>query len=405
MTERVPDARLAGQSVKPPNQPWRRLLFLGMAALAAFAASRDAALAWRLTEPVSVRPAPGADPRLRLRWTENYLADPQQLQTNSAEVRHAARQVLAITPFNARAMRQLGVVAGLARQDGGKTEFLLAERISRRDLVSQFALIDIAALGGDVEGTLRHYDRALLVNGGAGAALFPVLSQAVADAEVRSALQRYAKRKWFATFLEAADQQVADPQTLVTLLAEVRARIPAAEAQAATSRLLARLVRDGSYASARDLLRTIPDVPAGAIEPLGFSATTIDPRLAPLSWSINNDSAVEAGLDRDVFIARIAPERTATIAERTTLLAPGHYVLSQQIEAEAGAPRARLDWTVTCLAGGQPPILAAEATLATARFSVPAGCGAQRWQLRGTGELAQAASAARVTKLVLVKEE
>ncbi len=343
--------------------------------------------------------------RLRLRWTENYLADPRQLQANSAEVRHAARQVLEIGPFNVRAMRQLGVVAGLARPGGGKTEFLLAERISRRDLVSQFALIDIAALGGDVDATLMHYDRALLVNTGAGEALFPVLSQAVADADVRSALLRYAKRKWFAAFLHAADQQVADPQTLVTLLAEVRARIPAAEAQAATSRLLARLVRDGRYASARDLLRTIPDVSPVATESLGFSVTTIDPRLAPLSWAITNDSAVEAGLDQDVFIARIAPERTASIAERTTLLAPGRYALSQLIEAEGGAPRARLDWTVTCVSGSQPPILAAEATLATARFTVPAGCGAQHWLLRGTGELAQMASAARVTKLALVKED
>ena len=346
-----------------------------------------------------------ADPRLRLRWLEGYLADPAQLLAHSAEVRHVAKQVLESGPIDAKAMRQLGVVAGLARQGGGNNEFLLAERISRRDLISQFALIDIAALGGDLAGTLIHYDRALLVHPSAGEALFPVLSQAVADPDVRSALHRYTKRKWFGSFLDAANQQVADSQTLVTLLAELRSSIPAAEGQAATSRLLARLVRDESYAAARDLLRTMPDVPPGDIDSLGFSAAMSDPRLAPLNWSINNDSAVEAGLDGDVFIVRIAPEHTASIAERTTLLAPGRYALRQQIDPESGAPRARLDWTVTCVAGNQPPILAAVATQEVTRFIVPAGCGAQLWRLRGSGELAQAASAARVTKLALVKED
>lgn len=405
MTERVPEALLADQSGKPPNQIWRRVLFMALAIIVAIPASRDAALAWSLTEPVAVRPATDADPRLRLRWTESYLADPKQLQANSAEVRHVARQVLRAGPIDARAMRQLGVVGGLARQGGGKSEFLLAERISRRDLLSQYALIDIAALGDDLAGTLIHYDRALLVHSEAGQTLFPVLSQAIADADVRSALRRYTKRKWFGSFLEAASQQVAVSQTLVALLAELRATIPADEAGAARSRLLARLIKEGSYAEARGLLRTIPDVTPSAIDSLGFSALMIDPRIAPLNWSINNDAAVEAGLDGDVLIARIAPERTATIAERTTLLAPGRYALSQHIEPEAGAPRARLDWMVTCLAGSQPPILAAVATQNDTRFTVPAGCGAQLWRLRGTGELAQSASAARVTRLALVRED
>ena len=65
-----------------------------------------------------------------------------------------------------------------------------AERVSRRDLANELLLIEATARHDDVATTLTHFDRALLVYPDANQQLFPVLSRALSDPQIRAALAK-----------------------------------------------------------------------------------------------------------------------------------------------------------------------------------------------------------------------
>jgi len=66
--------------------------------------------------------------------------------------------------------------------------FAYAERLSRRNLATQLWEIENAVSRGDIAGALRHYDIAFRTNVKARELLFPVLSNATDDPEIRAAL-------------------------------------------------------------------------------------------------------------------------------------------------------------------------------------------------------------------------
>jgi hypothetical protein len=409
VTQRVRSKRSDRSLAVVLRQYSRQAMFLVLGLLVAIPASLDAAKIWRRSQAIATRPSPQADPLLRLRWTESYVSDPRRFLDHAREVRQAAKQVLKAGPLSAPAMRQLGLLAMLEQPDAAGRELFQAERISRRDLPSQFALIEQASISDDLDGTLVHYDRALLVHPQASSQLYPVLAKAISDADVRAALHRYGDREWFGLFLNQGDRFAGDPLAVFALLYEMRGKLPAKVAQPAASTLLAQLVTQGQFGQARQLLRAIPDVQPAVLDTIGFSKATTDSRIAPLNWAIKASDAVETEIYGEALSISVAPERTALAAERTTLLAPGQYDLIQRVEYGEDGPRARLQWKVSCLdaAGAaihesnEAPGNRLQAT--TWRIAVPASCPAQRWQLSASAELSQLPSTARITSLALVK--
>ncbi len=347
------------------------------------------------------------DPQIRLRASDDLLSRPVALRRNSPEIAAAARQVLRHSPLDARAMRQLGLVAELGRPGSGFAAYALAERISRRDLPTELALIDATARqGAAATVTLRHFDHALSVYPSVAAQLFGPLASELGDADVRKALAAYAARPWLRTFLsEAPDHDVA-PHALMDFYAELSGKVPAAPMQAGAVRMVAWLAANGQHAALAGFAASMPGLAPGALEPIGFTPVTTDPALAPLSWKLRNDEEVAAEPEADGLAIRIAPESTAIAASRLTFLRPGSYAIGQAIAFAPGVPHARLEWEVACLGAPDAPIwqaaLPGKDTVATdlaAPLVVPAACPAQQWRLRAAGEGSQFAAAATISGL------
>jgi hypothetical protein len=141
----------------------------------------------------------------------------------------------------------------------------------------------------------------------------------------------------------------------------------------------------------------------------GLNAATTNPSLAPLTWKLANDEAVETAFTPPGrLVIRIASGRTLAVADRLVLAEPGRFVLSHEVQYESGEAAAGLTWTVTCADGTRLAPLRVPVAPGRHRFSaridVPPGCGAQSWQLTATPEETQSTSSVTIAGLSLVPQ-
>ena len=348
---------------------------------------------------------------LRVRKAERALSSAHPVLGLSGDMKVAAQAELRTEPLDATAMRQLAMLANSRQQDAGREITTAAERITRRDLATQFMLLDAAARGGQSATALVHYDRALSLNPAAGEKLFPILAGAVVEPQIRVELARYAGQPWFAAFVNSALASKADPSALLDLLLRAKPRLSAEDKDGIASGLARQLISEGQFAAARDVIGQLSGNLAAAINDFSFSTQTTDPRLGSLGWTFANDDAVETTLGASGRLdLRIASEQSGAVAERVTLLAPGNYAMTQVLTYPADAPHARITWDAHCLDGPtKQSILHDEASTGQSspvhrtEFSVPSDCSAQAWRLSAAAQTTQFASAARITDLILSK--
>lgn len=368
------------------------VLFGGLALLQALAARNDGTsgsggFPW-VSEPV-------------LRSNDLAMAQLARSPEGRAEVERDALQRLAVEPLSARALRQLGSMRALAGEDESADRLhSLAEEVSRRDLGTQLWLIERASQQGDLGAALRHYDVALTVEPGSGELLFPVLAAAIEDDAVRTGLVPYvrADRPWVRSFLakalvEAPPAAVAD---LVTVASD-RAR------KAVSAPLLARLVDEGDFATARRLLRSL-----GVPLALAVDDTSTDPRLGPFAWTLARSDGVDVVRDGDGMLIRVRSGASGLAARRTLLLPPGSYRLGYSVRSVSGATGASLKMEARCL--GEPlsaakPEAIMRATDAGAAAShdlyLPPGCGALALAFHALGGDGQQEEVLRLDRLAL----
>jgi len=393
------------------SMKYHLLPLVALALLTAFS-GREAALAyWRAQPAVSVPGFLQGDPAFAVRRADADLA--QAMPPAAVDIRKMRANAMAAIraePLNAAAMRQFGMAMALSGKGSGQEQFALAERISRRDPLDQFLLIDTSAHMGDVANTLAHYDRLLSVNPEVGETLYPILASAVSDDTINAALAEHADRRWFLRLIGAAIDADTKSAAVSGMLAAARLHWRAADLEPLYTRLLGRLVKRGQYAEAGAFARQMPGVPADALEYIGFSAATTDTRLAPLSWALARQNAVQAEIDGHGGLAvRLASEQSAIVAERVTLLTPGTYELIQRVAYAADSPRARLHWQIRCLGSEATPVWRQPVPLRKgqvtylSRFTVPQACEAQRWRLQATADVTQADSMACLARIALVK--
>jgi hypothetical protein len=347
-----------------------------------------------------------------MRQADARLMEPAWLAGHAAGIGRNARAALRAEPLLAAAVRQLALVETPDNPARGMPRLRLDEQITRRDVATQLQLIDAAARMGDVVEALRHYDRALLVAPDLAPKLFPILSRAMSEPEIWTALRKYAARPWFNLLLGASLGNGAEPSSVIRLAAYARpSEVPGEDntsKQALCTQLLRQLVAGGDYAEARDFARSLPGSAHAVLGDIGVNAATTDARLAPLGWELSNDDAVETSLvNGEGLDVRIAPARSALAATRVTLLPAGEYDLAFDLIYAEGVTHAALSWDVQCLSGGtiwhQPmPSLAGRVTF-HAQFVVPAGCEAQSWHLNASADEGQFVSTARLTRLSLVR--
>lgn len=386
----------------------KAIAWLATIPLALFAAS-DAALAYWRGRGEQAVPTFAHDPNLKVRQAERRIAALLSSPRQRSAMRRNALAALAASPLDATALRQLAVIATIEQRGDAFGQLELVERLSRRDLVSEILHIDNAAGAGRVGEALLHYDHALSVHTDALEQLFPVLARALPDEGVRKGLVRYAGRDWFARFVGEAIGRGGEPRMVVNLMNLARSRMQAATVEKLTIQLLNQLKDRPLYPELNALARGMPGTDPTVLDRFPISPATADSRLAPLTWSTRNDATAAMNFDSQGRLTiTVSGERVETVATRTTMLKSGTYRLAYRLGFPDASPRIELDFDVMCMPGSTgDPLEIGDAPgktvgeLVITDIVVPAGCAAQRWELKATSLASQFDASVRLDAMQL----
>ena len=347
-----------------------------------------------------------------------------EAQPSPAQVEQAkdlATQALAREPVNSSALRALGLIAVLDR-DEAKAEDLFAasERLSRRDLSAQLWLIENAVGHGDIAGALIHYDRALRASDRAAPLLIPILADATAEPLVAAELARLLATRppWWSTFFERLVATSKSPASLAAITNVLKLDTnDVGERQLLVSAMV-RLMQTGAYDQAHALYLRAKGAEAGGkrVRNGEFDETGL---LPPFDWSFANESglagAVEPrpGEESNVALHLLVDgSGSGEIARQLLMLDPGRYRLFVVAGNVAGPVTSRPAFEVVCASSPPRAIEPVLATMvlpeapsagrrATASFTVPADCPAQLLHLRVNNATEAADDAAWVDSIVV----
>jgi hypothetical protein len=320
-----------------------------------------------------------------------------------------ARTMLRAAPLDAPAMRQLGLVAAVSGKPEASGKLALAERISRRDLPTQIALLDLTANAGDNAAALVHLDRLSTVSPSAGVQLFTPLAAFLADEGGRRQLIAYRQRNWFVSFVNVMADKAEDPGKVAALLSE--ARLPRAEGFPAMQRLVDRLVGQDRYDAARDLAQGYGGADPAALDDFRLTGRTTDPAFRPLTWWLADGEAAQAGLANDGSLdVTIAPGKAALILDRATRFPPGSYVLDQQVQQDGEGADLFVNWQLRCKRAGtdadtvawkQPVPLQSEPMHYRSQLRIPPDCPLQEWSLTALADGVRSDAGFRIASITL----
>ncbi len=143
-----------------------------------------ASITWRQNPDTALYYVP--DHPLALSRKADELFAQRQDPATLAKVEAMAKQSLRGGALNPVAIRLLGYVAD-ARGDTKKARhlMLLSQKVSRRDLGTQLWLIEDAVARDDKRAALNHYDIAMRATPSSFPILFPTLTGALGDPDVR----------------------------------------------------------------------------------------------------------------------------------------------------------------------------------------------------------------------------
>lgn len=285
-------------------------------------------------------------------------------------------------PGNVDALAALGMSSDNPKQV--TAAFTAAERLSRRNLITQLWMIENAVAKEDVASALRHYDIALRTSRSAPAILFPVLVNATTDDALLPEIARTLARRplWGGLYLQQLAQSGPDRGRIARLFATLK-RQGIATGLAADSALYDRLLEAQLFEQAWAVYAA--DHPGASRDMIRnglFAEEVVNP--TPFDWQLSDNEFVNARTEqvsasKGQLVFTTSAGEGGEVAKQMLVLAPGTYTAEvgvSRIDApDAAAPYLRM----TCLPSGAELLrkpLALQG-MSGAPFSVPAGCPAQ----------------------------
>ena len=270
-----------------------------------------------------------------------------------------ARLTLVGRPLNSQVYAGLGIAASndANRQTEADRFMALADRIGRREPISQLWLIEKSAAAGDVPETLRHYNRILSTKPELSATLFPVLATAIDFPEIRQAILPYLRyqRPWVKDFVTfAASNSKVD--SIVELLGSSMSSIRGEVYVGAKSEVIYRLAEAGRADEALDFARqSYPDLDLAGFSTLSISPATTDKRLGRFAWQLQSNDKVESVLsDGGSIHVTIQPSTQAVIITRALLVNSAHnHSIKFIADQMDGSSSAVFDLTISCAQSGK----------------------------------------------------
>ncbi|GAA0645488.1 tetratricopeptide repeat protein [Brevundimonas lenta] len=340
----------------------------------------------RAPPAIAVRVAPGSPSVLR-RAAEGELAENRN--DNAASL---AREALARSPFDVRALRVVGLTEARAGREAQADDILtLAGNWSLRDDPAHAWLVEYRLRRGDYASSFAHADTLVRRRDDIRPRVFTLFTAAATHDPQRAmpevARLLAAKPPWRQAYLEslyASTEGLQLAANLALMLQKSRAPLSNDELH----QLYIQLLEKGQLDAVRTVRARLNRPVVSNVTNGGFGDTEAP---QPFQWRLAQDAGVVAEIVSDDIRPADPALRvdydgysSSRIAEQLMFLPPGRYRLTAESRAEAGDPASRLAMTVTCAPGDlkvlSTPAAAAGATVWTpfaASFTIPSGCPAQ----------------------------
>lgn len=333
----------------------------------------------------------------------------------SAPARQAAaalaRDAINRDPLSPVALRATGLALAGGNQpfaDAQQTLRIMrqAERLSRRDQMTQLWLVNYHLTRNDVPSVVRHFDIALRTSISGRETLFPLLTTAAADRRLADAIVERLKQRpiWAKPFWNYLFEGPVSPDTATHLAMETLDPRVAEEA-AVGEALLKRLSAQAEYGHAWDLYRHFgydKRVGARLLDEGDFEGAK---GLAPFTWELTQGAGLWAAREpredgRGTALRLVAEAgEGGELARQLLHLSAGNYRLSATVGSIAADLFERPELSVRCaddsgrrLAAVKPSGGAADRQQVSASFAVPEDCRFQWLSVSLSGQLSQSAS-------------
>lgn len=318
-----------------------------------------------------------------------------------------ARQALGQDSTAVSAVSALGMNAQFRGDTvAARRFFSFAEKLSRRDLVTQLWAIEDAVSRGDIRGALRHYDVALRTKPALSDMLFPVLTAASAEPAVRAELVRTlsANPPWGDLFINHVAERGKDPRAVARLHQDLRragVNVPEGAQASAVATLLTTGDADevwNHYSSLRQ------KVDRRRSRDARFAANFKRP--SPLDWVAINDAGVNTAIEEGLFDFSAPASVGGPLLQQVQVLPAGDYLLKGHSSGIDQIPEARPYWILTCSDGRELGRLdMPNSDQAGGNFSgimrVPANCAIQTLTMMARPSEAVGGSSGRLDRVEL----
>lgn len=326
-----------------------------------------------------------------------------------------ARLALIKAPLSRALLRIVGLNA-VGDGDTSRADAALdmSDRVSRRDGLTQLALIERSVAKDDMNAAVRHYHAALSVHPELKPALLPILTRALSFPQVRSALAPYFARQapWAADLMEDAITN-GNPTDIAKLVIPVGDMVRGDRYDDLTARLISKLAERGDFVLAREVaVAVVPKANVHSLASVAVSDATTDARLGGLAWKLSDADRILAtpnglgGFDID-----LEPLVRGQVASRLVPVSGGReYVFGQTLRgaSEGGATSLALNWQAFCLSAA-PKALVWQQMLPVSRRTqryesaivVPPACTGLEFVLNARGPEGQQPGHAAIESLEL----
>jgi hypothetical protein len=344
-----------------------------------------------------------------------------ELQALAADPNHrieavslaAARSTLKAHPLNAQVLAALGLDATTAPTSPVTAErfMQLADKVSRREPLSQMWMIESASAAGDVPKALRHYHTILSTQPTLQATLFPILAAAIDFPDVQQAMRPYLRQQspWVQSFLEFAVTN-AKIDGILGVVGQNHLILQGDQYETVNAGIIFRLAELGRSNEALTFAQSVfPDLDKRGFREMGFTTATLDPRLRQMAWVFANDQAATASLtEAGEILITMEPLAKSDVVSRYLMLEPSSgFTFSYDLTPLPGSRATVFTWYVSCVnptASGavnqvwaQPVDSGNERGSGVVRFPGIANCSFVRLQLSAIAPDGQVPSASKLS--------
>ena len=291
------------------------------------------------------------------RKADELFAEKQDPAT-LAKVEAMAKQSLRGGALNPVAIRLLGYVADVRGDtDKARELMLLSQKVSRRDFGTQLWLIEDAVARGDKKQALYHYDIALRTTPSSFPILFPTLTGAISDPEVRVALAPIVRQApvWLPAYLNEALNTVENPANLADVLVKAGGLPDNDTYWGISNALLGQLASKNKFPAFRQYYLSLKGSNRAAFQSASLTKNTVNVRYSAVGWQVVESPGIGGSFSQPDSKGRLALSAFAGSGERGEVmrkllfLDPGNYRFQTQYSAQDGVSDAEIRWDLQCI--------------------------------------------------------